>query len=35
MDSIQVLFPDYIEGLKTFQAEVMPLLKRRELISAT
>jgi len=34
IDSIQVLFPDYIEGLKTFQAEVMPLLQRRELISA-
>ena len=31
VDSIQMLFPDYIEGLKIFHAEVMPLLKRREL----
>jgi pyrimidine oxygenase len=33
IDSIQVLFPDYIEGLKAFDAEVMPLLRRRELIA--
>jgi pyrimidine oxygenase len=31
VDSIQLLFPDYIEGLKKFHAEVMPLLQRREL----
>ena len=31
VDSIQLLFPDYIKGLKTFHAEVMPLLQRREL----
>src|SRR5258708_4738841 len=31
IDSIQLLFPDYIKGLKTFHAEVMPLLQRREL----
>lgn len=32
LDSIQFLFPDYIEGLKIFHAEVMPLLQRRELL---
>ncbi|MBV8534755.1 MAG: LLM class flavin-dependent oxidoreductase [Alphaproteobacteria bacterium] len=31
VDSIQLLFPDYIQGLKIFHAEVMPLLQRREL----
>ena len=31
VDSIQLLFPDYISGIKTFHAEVMPLLQRREL----
>jgi pyrimidine oxygenase len=35
MDSIQMLFPDYIQGLKTFAAEVMPLLRRRELLRAS
>jgi pyrimidine oxygenase len=35
VDSIQLLFPDYIEGLTTFHAEVMPLLKRRELLLAS
>jgi len=33
-DSIQLLFPDYIEGLRTFHAEVMPLLQKRELLAA-
>jgi pyrimidine oxygenase len=32
IDSIQLLFPDYIEGLKIFHSEVMPLLQRRELV---
>lgn len=32
IDSVQMLFPDYIEGLKTFHAEVMPLLTRRALL---
>jgi pyrimidine oxygenase len=31
VDSIQLLWPDYIKGLKQFHAEVMPLLNRREL----
>lgn len=31
VDSIQLLFPDYINGLETFHAEVMPILRRREL----
>jgi pyrimidine oxygenase len=31
LDSIQLLFPDYLKGLKIFHAEVMPLLQRREL----
>lgn len=31
VDSIQLLFPDYMTGLKRFHAEVMPLLQRREL----
>ena len=35
VDSIQLLFPDYIKGLKTFHAEVMPLLQRRELVMAS
>ena len=35
VDSIQFLFPDYIKGLKTFHAEVMPLLRRRELLMAS
>ena len=35
VDSIQLLFPDYIKGLKTFHAEVMPLLRRRELLMAS
>ncbi len=35
VDSIQLLFPDYIKGLKTFHAEVMPLLQRRELRMAS
>jgi pyrimidine oxygenase len=35
VDSIQLLFPDYIKGLKTFHAEVMPLLQRRELLLAS
>jgi pyrimidine oxygenase len=35
IDSIQLLFPDYIKGLKTFHAEVMPLLQRRELLMAS
>jgi pyrimidine oxygenase len=35
IDSIQLIFPDYIQGLKTFHAEVMPLLKRRELVLAS
>ena len=35
VDSIQLLFPDYIKGLKTFHAEVMPLLQRRELVLAS
>jgi pyrimidine oxygenase len=35
IDSIQLLFPDYIKGLKTFHAEVMPLLQRRELVLAS
>jgi hypothetical protein len=30
-----VLFSDYIKGLKTFHAEVMPLLRRRELVLAS
>lgn len=32
LDSIQLLFPDYIKGLKTFHAEVLPLVRRRELV---
>jgi pyrimidine oxygenase len=35
VDSIQLLFPDYIKGLKTFHAEVMPLLQQRELVLAS
>ena len=35
VDSIQLLFPDYIKGLKTFHSEVMPLLRRRELLMAS
>jgi pyrimidine oxygenase len=35
VDSVQLLFPDYIKGLKTFHAEVMPLLRRRELLMAS
>jgi len=35
VDSIQLLFPDYITGLKNFHAEVMPLLQRRELVLAS
>jgi pyrimidine oxygenase len=35
VDSIQFLWPDYIKGLKTFHAEVMPLLQRRELVLAS
>ena len=35
IDSIQLLFPDYIKGLKIFHAEVMPLLQRRELVMAS
>jgi alkanesulfonate monooxygenase SsuD/methylene tetrahydromethanopterin reductase-like flavin-dependent oxidoreductase (luciferase family) len=35
IDSIQPLFPDYIKGLKTFHAEVMPLLQRHELVLAS
>lgn len=35
VDSIQLLFPDYIKGLKGFHAEVMPLLQRRELVLAS
>ena len=34
IDSIQLLFPDYVAGLETFAAEVMPLLRRRELLAA-
>lgn len=34
IDSIQLLFPDYVEGLTIFHAEVMPLLQRRELVLA-
>jgi pyrimidine oxygenase len=34
IDSVQMLFPDYIEGLTTFHAEVMPALKRRGLVRA-
>lgn len=34
IDSVQLLFPDYIQGLKTFHAEVMPLLQRRQLRAA-
>ena len=32
IDSVQMLFPDYIAGLKAFHAEVMPLLKRQDLL---
>jgi len=32
LDSILLLFPDYIEGLKTFNAEVTPLLQKRDLM---
>ena len=32
-DSVQILFPDYIQGLKTFGSEVMPLLRERGLIN--
>jgi hypothetical protein len=32
IDSIQLRFPDYIKGLKTFHAEVTSLLRRRELL---
>jgi len=35
IDSIELLFSDHIKGLKTFHAEVMPLLKRRELVLAS
>ena len=35
LDSIQLLFPDYIKGLKIFHAEVMPLFQRRELVLAS
>jgi pyrimidine oxygenase len=35
IDSIQLLFPDYIKGLKTFHAEVMPLLQRHDLVLAS
>jgi pyrimidine oxygenase len=35
IDSIQLLFPDYIKGIKSFHAEVMPLLQRRELVLAS
>jgi pyrimidine oxygenase len=31
VDSIQLLWPDYIKGLKQFHAEVLPQLQRREL----
>lgn len=34
VDSIQLLFPDYLEGLTTFHAEVLPLLRKRELVAA-
>jgi len=34
VDSIQLLFPDYIQGLKTFHSEVMPILRRRQLALA-
>ena len=33
IDSVQLIFPDYIRGLNIFHAEVMPLLRRRELLS--
>ena len=32
VDSIQVLFPDYIKGLSVFGESVMPLLRERKLI---
>ena len=35
LDSIQVLFPDYIEGLKAFGKEVMPILRERGLIPSS
>ncbi len=35
IDSIHLRFPDYIKGLKTFHAEVMPLLQRHELVLAS
>lgn len=35
IDSIQLLFPDYIKGMTSFHAEVMPLLQRRELLLAS
>jgi len=31
-DSVQVLFPDYLDGLKKFGADVMPLLRERGLL---
>jgi pyrimidine oxygenase len=34
LDSILLLFPDYIKGLQTFHAEVMPILRGRELALA-
>ncbi len=33
LDSIQVLFPDYIKGLTLFGDQVMPLLRARGLIN--
>jgi len=32
LDSVQLLFPDYLEGLQTFHDEVLPLLRRRDLV---
>jgi pyrimidine oxygenase len=34
IDSVMLFFDDFISGLKTFHAEVMPLLQRRELLLA-
>jgi pyrimidine oxygenase len=35
INSIMLFFADFITGLNTFHAEVMPLLKRRELVLAS
>ncbi len=34
LDSIQLVFPDYVKGLQAFHSEVMPLLRQRELIAS-